>query len=153
MMDTWLRDHLIRAGHLTETGYTRRARLRPCHQSYKLPGSRWVGKCLDLVLVGLDGDTCAFEVACDPQPLNTVGEALSLLEGRRTHTLRREGPGYVLDPRDQHEISFAPAGTKPRRDVVRQHRCGTSPPPPGLRAPTSFPEHHPPLPANAQPPF
>lgn len=140
---SWLLDHLIAAGHVTETGLTRRARIRTCRHV----------KCRDQVLVGLDSDICALEAACDPYPLSRLGEALALVDGRRTLTLRREGPGWVLDWRDAHEITSSPAESRPRRDVVRQHRCGTPRPAGDLLAPTTFPEVHPPEPAGAVPPF
>lgn len=109
---TWLRDHLIAGGHLTETGLTRRARIRVC-------------ACSARVLVGLDDDVCALESAVDPEPLNQLGEALALLEGRYTLSLRRDGRGFVLDRRHRFEIAAKPAGTQPRTDVVREHRCGS----------------------------
>lgn len=139
-MNTWLRDHLVASGHMTETGATRRARIRTC-------------SCKADVLIGLDSDVAALEVTCDPCPLSRLGEALALLDGRRTLTLRREGRGWVLDWRDAHEITSAPAASQQRRDVVRQHRCRTGQPTGDLLAPSSFPEVHPPAPAGAVPPF
>lgn len=139
-METWLRDHLIASGHMTETGATRQARIRTC-------------TCRHQVLVGLDSDVAALEATCDPYPLSPLGEALALLEGRRTLTLRREGRGWVLDWRDAHEITSAPAASQARRDVVRQHRCRTTSPAAELLAPSTFPETKPPAPANARPPF
>lgn len=147
---SWLLDHLIASGHVTETGLTRRAKIRTCGQIRRDAGVR--RKCLDRVLVGLDSDVCAFEVACDPQPLSRLGEALALVDGRRTLTLRREGGGWVLDGRDAHQISWAPAGERPRQDVVAIHRCG-SPIPAAWSTTTTFPEATPSLPANATPPF
>ncbi len=137
---TWLRDHLIATGHLTETGLTRQAKLRPC-------------TCKNLVLAGLDSDTCALEITCDPEPLSPLGEAIALLEHRRTLDLRRSGRGWILDWRDRHAITAAPAASQTRRDVVREHRCGSPPPADALTAPSTFPEARPSLPANAAPPF
>jgi len=138
--ERWLLDHLIRTGHLTETGLSRRARIRtcPCHQ---------------LVLAGLDEDICAFEVACDPNPLSPLGEALALVEGRRTLAVHRDRGRWVLDRRDHHDIAADPAGTKHREDVVREHRCTSPPPPHGMYTDSRFPETTPPLPADAQPTF
>jgi hypothetical protein len=51
-----------------------------------------------------------------PLPLSPLGEALAVVEGRRTYTLRRAGGGWELDGRDHHEITWAPAGSRtPRR--------------------------------------
>lgn len=108
--DAWLTDHLIAGGHLTETGLSRRARIRTC-------------RCRHLILAGLDSDICAFEAAADPIPLTPLAEMLARIEGRPTYDLRREGGGWVLDRRDHHRIAFAPAGSRPRIDVVRAHQC------------------------------
>lgn len=138
---TWLRDHLVAAGQVTETGVARTARIRACDD------------CRAQVLAGLDSDIAALEAYCDPQPLSRIGEAIALLEGRRTLTLRREGRGWVLDWRDSHEIAGAPATSQPRRDVVREHRCRTPSPADGLIAPSTFPEVAPQSPPNAAAPF
>lgn len=151
MSATWLRDHLVASGHMTETGLTRRARLRPCPGHIKTPVDR--RRCPALVLAGLDDDKCALEARADPTPLSPLGEALAVVEGRITYTLRREGPGWVLDSRDHHAIDHAPAGSRPRHDVVRQHRCGTPPPEGPLATSSSFPETAPQPPAGATPPF
>lgn len=134
----WLRDHLIRAGHITETGLTRHARLRRCH-------------CGLWTLSALDGDRCALEAHCDPRPLTPIGEALAWLDHRRTWSLTRTRR-FELDPRDQHTITHHPAGTQPRCDVLAQHACGRQLP---LQAfgPSNFPETTPPLPAGTPPPF
>lgn len=111
-----LKEHLIRAGHLTETGLTRRARLRPCR------------RCGADTLVGLDADQCAFERHVDPEPLSALGEVLAVLEGRKTFNLARQGVGYVLHPRPSRYIAANPAGIdKGVEDVLRQHRCQPRP--------------------------
>ena len=138
---SWLLDHLIRAGHVTETGATRRARIRTCPS------------CHEPILIGLDADSCAIEAHVDPTPLTALGEALAVVEGRWTWALRREGTRYVLDPRDHHDIAWAPAATVARTDVLRAHRCHTDPATGALTAPTSFAEAAPALPADATPPF
>lgn len=135
----WLLAHLIATGHLTETGLSRRARIRTC-------------RCHAAVLAGLDAETCAFEVAADPTPLNPLGEALAIVEGQRTWSLHREGGRWVLDRRDAWHITAHPAGTRPREDVVREHRC-THPVADALAATSCFPETHPKPPANSIPPF
>ena len=140
-MDTWLRDHLIRSGHMTEDGVTRKARIRRCPH------------CPRDVLVGLDSDICALEVHADPHPLSAIGEAVALLQNRRTLHLRRDGSGWVLDPRTDRDIAMRPAGTTNRLDVLGQHHCATGPPSPALQAPSSFPEAKPPVRPTERPPF
>lgn len=139
--DTWLTTHLIRTGHLTETGLTRRARIRTCRT------------CRSLTIAGLDDHTCALEAHTDPTPLTPLAEALAAIEGRPTYNLHREGGHYVLDPRDPEHITAHPAGTRNREDVLRQHLCHTPPVPLELAAPTRYPEHTPPPPPGAHPPF
>lgn len=138
---TWLRDHLIRTGRMTETGLSRRARIRPCPT------------CPLLILTGLDAEMCATEAACDPSPLSPLGEALALVEGRRTWALHSEAGRWVLDPRDSDQIASEPAGSRLRQDVLRAHRCESGAPTNQLIAPTTFPETSPPLPPNSPPPF
>lgn len=135
---TWLRDYLIRAGHMTEKGLTRRAQIRHC------------ARCGLALLTGLDAEMCALEAVCDPSPLSPLGEALALVEGRRTWALHSEGGRWVLNPREEDQIIAEPATSRPRQDVLRQHRCGTPPP---LTAPSTFPETKPPTPTGSVPPF
>lgn len=137
----WLTDHLIRTGHLTETGLSRRARIRICPT------------CHQPTLAALDDDTCAFETHCDPHPLNPLGEALALVEGRRTLALHRTAGHWELDRRDHRHITDDPASHRHREDVLRQHRCHTPPIPNDHTAPSRFPETNPPLPPGAAPPF
>lgn len=136
----WLLGHLVAAGHLTESGLSRRARIRYCES------------CKAAVLAGLDDDECAIEVAVDPVPLNPLGEALAAVEGRRTYRLRSEGGRYVLDPRTARGITRRPAGSTPRADVLRAHRCGSEVPE-ELATATAFAEARPALPPNARPDF
>lgn len=136
-----LHEHLVRAGHVTETGVTRKVTARSCR------------RCGGPVLAGIDGDVMAFEATVDPEPLNRIGEALAVLEGRGTWALNREADRFVLNPRDSHEIAHHPATTRSREDVVREHRCSTSAPPEVLTAPSSFASASTPLPAGAPAPF
>lgn len=140
-METWLRDHLIRNGHMAEGGATRRARLRVCRS------------CGEHVLNGLDGIVCAFDTYCDPIPLSAFGEAVAVMQGRHTYAVHSEGGRYVLDPRDGYQIAWSPAASKKREDVLRQHRCGSDPPTGDQVTASSFAEVAPPLPADAAPPF
>lgn len=135
----WLLDHLIRAGHMTETGLTRRARVRTCD------------RCGDVALVGLDEDICAFEVAASPRPLSALGEAMALLEQRRTFELIRTARGYQLERRGADHIESRPAGRTPRADVLAEHRCRAPDPADALVAETSFPEHR--IRSYERPPF
>lgn len=100
----------------------RTAKLTRCHD------------CRRPVLSGLDEDLGAFQVVVDPTPLTALGEALVLLDDRRTVAARRHGQtGLVLDRRGQWHISAHPAGTgKPWRpsDVLPTHQCGSAPLPP-----------------------
>lgn len=126
-MDPWLRQHLADIGAMTESGLTRKAQPRRCR------------KCNEVVIVGLDDDVCAAETYADPTPLSTLGEVVTLLEGRRTVALASEGGRRVLHIRDDFQIRGRPAGSTPRWDVLRAHRCGSPPLPEALTAPTSFP--------------
>lgn len=136
----WLLGHLVAAGHLTESGLSRRARIRTC-------------SCGQAVLAGLDDEILAFEVQVDPVPVSPIGEALALIEGRRTFSLAREGGRYVLDPRTAADILHHPAGTHPRRDVLRAHRCGTGELPEQLACATNFAEARPTASPDASPDF
>lgn len=126
----WLLEHLIAAGHLTETGLGRRARIRAC-------------RCGQLILAGLDDDTCALEAYADPEPLTPLGEMLARLEDRCTWTLRRQAAGWILDIRSHLEIAAKPAGSQPRADIVRQHQCQSRPLADPETAATSFAEARP----------
>lgn len=105
------RDHLaqllVDRGAITEGGISRRARLRRC-------------PCGLPVLAGLDDDIAALEAACDPARVSRHGEALALLDARRTYELRADGK---LRARDRHAIARRPAG--PERTVLAAHRCPT----------------------------
>lgn len=137
----WLLAHLIRHGYVTETGITRTARIRTCRC------------CRTPTLAGLDDTTCALDVSCDPTPLTPIGEALALVEGRRTLALHREGNRFVLDPREREHITAYPASTRDREDVLREHRCHTPPPAGQLAAPSNYPETAPRPRAGAPAPF
>lgn len=146
-MPGYLLEHLIRAGYLTETGLSRRARLRHCPT------------CGVYVMTGLDGDTCALEAVCDPRPLTAWGEAYAWLDGRRTWALTKPGR-FELDPRTSREIAATPAGSQPRLDVLAQHACSVVDGRGRVRllpvtcfGPSSFPETTPTLPPGSPAPF
>lgn len=138
---SWLWDHLVRSGYVSEGGSTRRARLKTCPAG-----------CKSWVLTGLTGVICAVDARVDPEPLSELGEALALLEGRSTVALHHEGGQYVLNLRGHDDIRARPAGTAEREDVLRQHRCRTALPSGALVAATSFVKTEP-APVGDEPPF
>ena len=97
---------LVGKGVLSEAGLTRRAKLTshpPCH----FP-----------TLAGLDSDRAAIDAWCDLGELTLQGEALALLDSRRTYELH----AGRLSPRDRWQIGGRPAG-KSRWPVFAEHRC------------------------------
>ena len=72
---TWMTSLLVDKGVMSEQGLTRRAKLIP-HRPCGL-----------VVLAGLDSDRAALDVWCDLGELTLHGEAMALLEGRRTYEL------------------------------------------------------------------
>lgn len=109
----WIQTALITAGHLDETGNSRRARARHCT------------RCGLITLTGYDDDTAARLVTCDPRPLTAYGEALALTTGRYTRTINARAGRLELDKRDHWQIHSHPAGHPTNRyDVLAQHRCG-----------------------------
>jgi hypothetical protein len=124
-MPEWLKTMLIDQGRLSETGLTRRARIRthkPCH----LP-----------TLAGYDADTCALDTWCDLAELTLAGEVHALLAGRTTYELTTER----LYRRDRWTITGRPAGRM--TPVFAEHRC---------HAPIPATWAVPPLPAQPAPP-
>lgn len=105
-MPAWLKSHLVETGVLTPSGLGRKAQLRR-HKHCGLP-----------TLTGLDGDLCAFEVSCDLGELTAQGEALALLEGRRTFEVSKRGELYY---RQHWAIKSRPAGGS--TPVLAQHIC------------------------------
>jgi hypothetical protein len=91
---------------------TRAARLRQCP------------RCRGAVLVGLDGDVAAGTARVDPAPLNSLGEAAALIDGRRTYTISGDKHRKQIDYRQDWHIS---EGTKGRH-VVAEHKCEWTPP-------------------------
>lgn len=81
------------------------------------------------VLAGFDNDTCAQAAITDPNPLSPLGEALALIDKRRTYELSRHGAGLALYHRDHWQIS----GRHPSDTIIvlTDHKCGT-PPLPGI---------------------
>jgi hypothetical protein len=108
MKQTWLTSMLVDKGVMTEQGLTRRAKLiahRPCG----IP-----------TLAGLDSDLAGLDAWCDLGELTRYGEAMALLEGRRTYQLH----GGRLSLRDRWQIGGKPAGG--RSPVLASHLCDQS---------------------------
>lgn len=103
-------EHLIRAGHMTTEGLTRRAKARRCP------------KCSAWCVAGIDADLMAFETWADPQPLTALGEVVALASGRRTTALVRTRGRLELEQRWAEHIADQPAGTA-RADVLAAHAC------------------------------
>lgn len=106
----WLTEHLAKTGALHTDGISRTARVRRCQD------------CPAWTVVGLDADRAAGPAVADPTPLTRVGEALALLAGRTTYTLRRFGGRLELDHRHRWAIAGDQVGGGDY-DVVVEHRC------------------------------
>jgi len=100
---------------------TRRVSARTCRE------------CHAPILAAIAGDVCGIPAYVDPAPLSPLGEALAVLGGRYTCSLRPAPRGLQLDLRDSYHITEA-AGSG-RYDVVAEHRCGAAPLP---EAPTQL---------------
>lgn len=94
-------------------------------------------RCQAIVLIGLDGDTCAFTATADYRPLTRTGELLAVIDGRAVYELDH---GLRLHRRDRWSIK------SPARRVVAGHTCGSPlpahwvapKPTPVTSSPTSF---------------
>ncbi len=75
--------------------------------------------CHATVLIGLNADTCAHTVTCDPTPLTTHQEALAWLAGRTCTTLRVQDRRPILMRRTTSHIR------KPNApgDCLPNHQC------------------------------
>lgn len=78
-------------------------------------------KCQADVLAGFDEDHCASIVIADPTPLSPLGEALALIENRRSYELCRHGAGLALWIRDHWQIAGRPASAE--TIIVTDHKC------------------------------
>lgn len=141
-LTTWLRNKLLHDGILDPRGVGRPIQIRTCPD------------CRASIIRGLDDDRCALLATVDPQPLSPLGEALALIEGRYTVTLRHDRGRLVLDTRDSFHIKGSPAGTRHGEDVLRMHRCGSPPLEPPLTTDSRHPAaHSQELPPNAPAPY
>lgn len=102
----WLQRHLTSIGRWDADGVRRTVSATVC-------------RCGARVLRGLDDDTCALAATVEPDPIDTAGELLALLQKRRTFKLGYYGR-WELDRRSSIDISAQPAGVV---DVLVEHRC------------------------------
>lgn len=107
MIPTWLRAHLEDRGLWDADGVGRAARAHRC-------------RCRSYVLAGLDADRCALPVAAEPDPLSARGEAVALIAGRATFSLRMLSGRLELDHRGHFEIRDR---RTTRIDVLAGHLC------------------------------
>lgn len=79
--------------------------------------------CQAYVLTGLDADTAGIPVTVDREPVDSLGEALAVLQGRQTYERRNgsytEGRGGRLEQRTASSIRRR-VGVHP---VHAEHRC------------------------------
>lgn len=74
-------------------------------------------------IVGRPSDMIGWDVRCDPQPLDKLGEVLALMSGRATFCLRLYGLSVVvIDERDIFAKVGSPAG-RCDVDVIVEHHC------------------------------
>lgn len=110
-MPEWLSRRLTEAGYIDPmTGATRKARITFCH------------RCRAPVMRGIDQPFGGQSRDVTPSPVAPLAEALALLAGRRTFTIRYAGQ-FEIDIRDQFSIRGSPAGTREGWDVVIEHDC------------------------------
>lgn len=77
-------------------------------------------KCQAPVLYGLDADICALSVKADPTPITPLGEAIALLDGRRTFTLTDIAGRIEITTRDHWAI-----GGESKHPVIPEHKCNS----------------------------
>lgn len=93
--------------------------------------------CGSQILTGLDADWLGINTTLDAQPVDQLGEALALLQGRRTYNLRPTGGyndhGRAMEERNAWRISHP---TRRPWPIHAEHRCH-SPLPVADQTPTS----------------
>ena len=101
--------------------------------------------CRAVVLAGLDRDWLALDTTLDAQPVDNLGEALALIQGRRTFDLRptrsHGSHGRLMEERNAWRISNPWQLPYP---VHAEHRCGQplpAAPPPTPTAASGADEH------------
>lgn len=110
-MDDWLWAWMVRTGLARADGVGQRIKPYRC-------------VCGDTVLRGLDSEVCAVVVSVDVGGVDALGEAVALLQGRRTYTLlpllHRSQNSFCLIQRTAAHIS-----RKTVHPVLIQHICGS----------------------------
>lgn len=109
----WLWRHLEQTGVVGPDRVGRSARATACRT------------CHSPTLTGLDNDRCAVVAHADPEPLDTLGEALALIAGRKTYALHQSANGYEFVLRYDKQIAAAPPGSR-GYDVVAEHACNSA---------------------------
>lgn len=109
----WLWRHLEQTGVVGPDRVGRTARATACRT------------CHGPTLTGLDNDMCATVAHADPEPIDTLGEALALLAGRKTYALHPSANGYELVLRYDKQIAGAQPGAR-RYDVLAEHACNSA---------------------------
>lgn len=85
--------------------------------------------CAAPVLRGLDADVAGITVEVDPSPVDNLGEAVAVLTGRRTFSLRvaRSDRGQVLGRQIEQRSAATIRGSVLRFPVHAEHRCDAAP--------------------------
>lgn len=109
---TWLQAHLEATGRADTDGTTRAIRARNCPH------------CGAPVIRALDGDLAALPATCQPQPVDTLGEALAVAASCDTYDLIPAAGRLELDHRDHWRITG-----RRKHPVLAEHRCGVTWPP------------------------
>jgi hypothetical protein len=138
-MSPWLRRILVDKGVMDHQGVTRRARVRR-HPSCGMP-----------TLAGFDSHVLAWTVWLDLTELSRRGEALAILDGRRTYELWVVALGFEIEHRDRWRVAGHPADTPGTHPVLCDHRC--SAPVPRSWASQHHHATYAPDPTNDIPPF
>lgn len=76
--------------------------------------------CGQIILTGLDADTCAFTINADPTPITPRQEQLCALTGRPTYYVTAGQNRIELDRRDTYSIGRP----SPHYPIVPAHKCG-----------------------------
>lgn len=83
---------------------------------------RYCAGCRELVWRGVDAEASGMVVACDPSPLDRLGEILAVLERRATFSLSYRGR-WELNDRMTADIQ---AGNPRNADILVEHSCHPS---------------------------
>lgn len=114
MIPPWLQRQLEAKGRWNSDGISRGIHAGRCRT------------CTAPVVRGLDADVAGLPVTCDPQPVDSLGEAIALVGGRGTYTLALIAGRWQVSHRDQWRIAARRAD-----HVLASHQCDSPPLPPG----------------------